>query len=193
MEEPRKIGLFGGTFDPVHHGHVFLAALARDALGLDEVRFIPCHQSPHKGGSLPTPGADRLEMLRLATAELPWAVVDDRELSRGGASFSYQTAGGIAAEHEGARLFWLLGGDQWRALPRWRRPEELSGLVEFIVLARGDDAPDARPGYRMHIVDGAHPASATAIREAVKSGTATPPWLHPDVAAWIARRGLYRG
>ncbi|RYD35901.1 MAG: nicotinic acid mononucleotide adenylyltransferase, partial [Verrucomicrobiaceae bacterium] len=79
MNVPRKIGLFGGTFDPVHLGHVHLADLARETLGLDEVRFIPCRISPHKTGTHPAGPADRLEMLELATAGLPWAVVDDIE------------------------------------------------------------------------------------------------------------------
>ena len=190
MSEPRKIALFGGTFDPVHLGHVYLAGLAQQALGLDEVRFVPCRISPHKPGQEPTPPEDRLEMLQRATAELPWAVVDDCELWRDEPSYSYATAEAMHVRFPAARLFWILGGDQWTALPQWRQPERLAACVEFIVFSRGDP-PQPREGYVMHALAGTHPAAATAIRAAVALGQTTHPWLAPAVAEWIVRRGLY--
>ena len=121
-----RIALFGGTFDPPHLGHVRLAEAAREAVGLDEVRLLPCRVSPHKTGSEPTAAADRLAMLRLATAGLPWVVVDDCEVGREGPSYSYQTAEALAARFPEAKLFWLMGADQWDALPDWRHPERLA-------------------------------------------------------------------
>ena len=191
MPEPRKIGLFGGTFDPVHLGHIHLATLARDALALDEVRFIPCRISPHKSGTTPTPPEDRAEMLRLALDGIPWAVTDDFEIRQPGPSFSWQTAEAMAAAFPGARLFWIMGGDQWDALPSWRHPDRLARLVEFIVLARGN-SPKPREGYRLHVVDGEMPASATGIREAIANGVLPPDWLAPDVARWITAKRLYQ-
>lgn len=190
MTTPRKIGLFGGTFDPVHLGHLHLAGLARDALALDQVRFLPCRISPHKSGSQPASGADRCEMLRLATAGLAWAETDDSELHRPEPSYSFQTAEEMAGKFPDARLFWIMGSDQWEALPRWKHPERLAARVEFIVLARGHD-PQPRAGYRLHAVHGSHPASSTAIRECVRSGEPLP-WTPPAVAEWIASRRLYR-
>lgn len=187
----RKIGLFGGTFDPVHLGHIQLAELAKDALGLDEVRFIPCQISPHKSGTPPASGEDRAEMLRLATAELPWAVVDEYELHQPGASYSFATAEAMAEKFPEARLFWIMGGDQWDALPRWTNPERLAARVEFIVYQRGT-APVSREGYRLHLIHGEHPASATAIRGEIAAGHADHPWLHPGVWKWIESRGTYR-
>lgn len=192
MSEARKIALFGGTFDPVHLGHVHLAGLAREALGLDEVRFLPCRISPHKAGLEPTAAADRLEMLERATAALPWALVDDFELRHEGVSFSCETAEAMQARWPAARLFWIMGGDQWAALPQWRDPERLAACVEFIVFSRGDK-PLPHAGCVWHWVPGTHPASATAIREALAQGQRTHPWLAPAVAAWIVRRKLYRG
>ncbi len=189
MQEPRNIGIFGGTFDPVHLGHLRLATMAREALALDEVRFLPCLISPHKPGSAPTSGSDRCEMLRLATAGTDWAVLDDRELKLDGPSYSYQTAETLAVEFPGARLFWIMGSDQWDALPRWRHPERLAACVDFIVLARGEN-PLPRDGFRLHAVTGEHPASATEIRKAISVGT-PPKWLHPAVALFITRRRLY--
>jgi nicotinate-nucleotide adenylyltransferase len=192
MAEPRKIALFGGTFDPVHRGHLHLASLAQTALALDEVRFLPCQVSPHKAGTQPTAAADRLAMLRLATADLPWAVVDDFEIRREGESFSYETAEAMRAAWPAARLFWIMGGDQWRVLPSWRYPERLAACVEFVVLARDGEPPQPRAGLVLHGVPGAHPASATAIREALQQGQTSHPWLVPAVAEWIRERGLYR-
>ena len=192
MSALRKIGLFGGTFDPVHLGHIHLATLAQEALALDEVRFLPCRISPHKTGHAPASGDDRVEMLRLATKEIPWAVIDDFELTQNDPSFSFLTAEAMVEKFPHARLFWIMGGDQWDALPRWKHPERLAALVEFIVLARGD-SPAPRGGYRLHGVQGQHPASATAIRAAISTGDVTPQWLAPGVARWIARNSLYQG
>lgn len=190
MHIPRKIGIFGGTFDPVHLGHIHLATLAKDALELDEVRFLPCRISPHKTGTSPASGEDRCEMLRLATANLPWAVVDNYELKHDGPSYSYQTAETMAEKFPGSRLFWIMGGDQWDALPRWSHPERLAAVMEFAVLARGV-TPQPRKGYRLHIIQGDHPASATEIREAF-SNDMTHPWLHAEVAEWMHGKKLYR-
>jgi len=191
MSAPRKIALFGGTFDPVHLGHLHLAGLARDALDLDQVRFLPCRISPHKPGSRPADGDDRCAMLRLATADLPWAVVDDFELEQPGPGYSFQTAEAMAQRFPGARLFWIMGGDQWDALPTWKHPQRLAEQVEFIVLARGE-MPQPREGYRLHAIRGLHPASATEIRAAISHGQPAPPWLPSQVAQWITENGLYR-
>lgn len=189
LPEPRKIGIFGGTFDPVHLGHIHLAGLARKALGLDELHFIPCRISPHKPGSKVTSGEDRCAMLRLATADLPWASVDELEIHQAGPSFSYLTAETLAARFPGAHLFWIMGSDQWDALPDWRNPKRMAELVEFIVLARGS-TPEPRDGFRLHVVHGEHPASASAIREGISRGE-TLDWLDPAVAKWIRSHGLY--
>ena len=192
MAEVRKVALFGGTFDPVHAGHLWMAATAREALGLDEIRFLPCRLSPHKTGRPPTASADRLEMLRLAVADLPWAVVDDFELLGGEVSYSYQTAEHFHRLQPGTGWFWLMGGDQWRALPRWGHPDRLAACVEFIVVARDGEPVETRAGFRLHRVSGEHPASASAIREALGTGASSHTWLPPNVAAYIAGRGLYQ-
>lgn len=191
MPKTRRIALFGGTFDPVHRAHVELTDLARQALELDEVRFLPCYLSPHKRDLMPASASDRLAMLRLATDELPWAVVDDFEIRREGPSFSYQTAEAMAARFPNARLFWIMGCDQWDALSRWEQPQRVAACVEFIVFARGA-YPMPREGYVLHVVQGEHPASATAIRESVGCRDAPHPWLAPLVAEWIEMHQLYR-
>lgn len=186
----QRIGCFGGTFDPVHLGHIHLASLAQASLQLDEVRFLPCEISPHKSTTPPTSGTARCEMLRLATADLPWAVVDDYELRHSGPSYSYLTAEAIAAQFPTAELFWILGGDQWAALPKWQHPERLAAQVQFIVLARGEEI-SPREGFRLHTIQGQHPASATAIRTAISHGETPQKWLTPSVAQWISQHGIY--
>jgi nicotinate-nucleotide adenylyltransferase len=192
MSAPKRIALFGGTFDPVHLGHVHLARAAREAAELDEVRFLPCRISPHKLGQVSAPSEDRLAMLRLATESLSWAVVDDFELHAPEPSYSYLTAQALTRRNPEAEWFWIMGTDQWEALPRWKHPERLATCVTFLVLTRGE-SPVPRDGFRMREVPGAgHPASATAIRASLASGEPMPPWLDPAVADYIARHGLYR-
>jgi nicotinate-nucleotide adenylyltransferase len=192
MAAPRKIALFGGTFDPVHLGHIHLATRAKVGLDLDQVRFLPCQISPHKAGSQPASGQDRCTMLRLATAPLPWAAVDDFELHQPCPSYSFQTAEAMAMRFPTARLFWIMGGDQWDALPSWKNPERLAACVEFIVLTRGGSLKP-HPGFRLHAMpDEGHPASATRIREWIKNGESAGPWLDASVADWIHQRRLYQ-
>lgn len=189
-EEIRRVALFGGTFDPVHLGHLHLASLAREAGDLDEVRFLPCRISPHKLGRATAAGEDRLEMLRLATQDIPWMTVDDYELHGPEPSYSYATAEAMAAREPGVEWFWLMGGDQWEALPRWKNPERLAELATFLVLARGQPLT-ARPGYRMQIVPGDHPASSTEIRALLAKAGGGHKWLPAPVAAYIRENGLY--
>lgn len=167
-----------------------MAEAALKSLGLDQVRFIPCRISPHKQGSAPASAEDRLAMLRLAMADVRWAVIDDLELRRDGPSFSYETAEAMRAQFPDAKLYWIMGGDQWEALPRWKHPERLARCVEFIVVSRGGNIP-SRDHFTMHPITTEHPASATEIRRALAGGDAKDGWLHPDVAAYIRTRRLY--
>jgi len=190
MSKPRRIALFGGTFDPIHLGHLEIARRAKELLDLDEVRFLPCHTSPHKRGVASAPAADRLEMVRVAIQGLPWAVVDDFDLSRPPPSYSYETAEEMTRRFPESRLFWIMGADQWRALPQWKKPERLAELVEFIVFAR-DGQPEPHADWTMHFLTGTHPASATAIRQALADGLKGLPWLAPEVEHLIRLRRLY--
>ena len=185
----KNVCLFGGTFDPIHLGHTHIAAEAVKQLNLDRVIFLPCQQSPHKPDQQHAAGNHRLAMCRLATAEFDWAEVDDYDLTAPPPSYSWRTAEAMKARFPNARLYWLMGTDQWESLPRWDRPEKLTSLVELIVFTRGE-APVPRESIRMHAIQGNHPASATAIRQAPMSEESSR-WLHPDVAAYILSHHLY--
>ncbi len=177
----KRIGIFGGSFDPVHDGHIHLATLAKEAARLDEVWFLPCQISPHKTDRPPSSGASRAEWLRTALAGIQWAKTDLTELETDAPSFSYLTMEKLVSRHPGNEWFWIMGGDQWTALPSWRHPEILARLVEFIVLARNGSEVLPRDGYRMIPVLGEHPASATAIRAALGKGETEIHHLDPAV------------
>jgi nicotinate-nucleotide adenylyltransferase len=193
MSERKRIALFGGTFDPVHLGHVHMARLAKEAADLDEVRFMPCRISPHKIGHATAPAEDRVEMLRLVTKDLLWATVEEYEITGPEPSYSYLTAEALSAKEPGVEWFWLMGGDQWEALNRWKHPERLAAVVTFLVLARGGERPQLREGFHMQVIPGDHPASATAIRESCQSGAIRQEWLSPSVSDYLRRKHLYCG
>ena len=133
-----KLGLYGGTFDPVHFGHLLLAERCREALELDEVRFIPAGDPPHKDRADLTPGAARAEMLEFATAGEPRLTVDRRELKRTGPSYTFETLGELHREHPGAELYFLMGADSLADLPKWREPERIAELATIVAVNRGD-------------------------------------------------------
>ncbi len=188
--EPSRLCLFGGSFDPVHLGHIAIARAAVDALALDQVRFLPCRISPHKRCHTPSDPAHRYAMLELATADLPWAVIDRFDLDAPEPSYSWRTALAMRDRFPNARLFWLVGGDQWHDLPRWARPEILASTLEFIVVARGAEI-EPRSGWSFHVLPAAHPASASGIR-ANAAQKLRSDWLHPAVARYIQKHRLFQ-
>lgn len=176
-----KIGIFGGSFDPIHEGHIHLANLAREAAELDEVWFLPCYISPHKNGKPPTPGDIRVKWLEMALVGIPWAKIESFELRDQSPSYSWHTMQILADEHPNNEWFWIMGGDQWAALPTWSKPEILAEHASFIVLARDGASLSERRGYRLHAVQGEHAASSTEIRRALAAGEKGIPFLHPAV------------
>lgn len=187
-----RIGLFGGSFDPPHCGHLAIAQAAVEHCGLSKVVFVPCRQSPLKGKSPGASGAARLAMLRLATQGHPCAEVSDWELSRPGPSYSWQTAEHFAAEFPDAGLFWIMGADQWGDLERWARPEFLRDHLTFIVFAREGVQPQPRPGWRAVFLPGEYAGSSTEVRRLLAAGEPAGHLLPPEVGAFAIRERLYR-
>lgn len=194
---PAAIGILGGTFDPPHAGHVAAAVAAHRQLGLDEVRIIPAGQAPLRAGAPIASAADRVAMCRLAFAEHPWAVVDERETRRAGTSWSVDTARELAKEFPAALRVWILGADQLARLDRWKEVAELCGLVEFAVLSRDgiSTMPPASvaPVIRLTVLKApAVQVSSTALREALRRGDSPRNGLPLGVARHIEERSLYQ-
>jgi nicotinate-nucleotide adenylyltransferase len=189
----KKIGRFGGSFDPVHLGHLLVAQAAREELGLDRLFFIPAAQSPFKPDSRPTSGADRLRLLRLALAGKAWCEVDDQELRRGGVSYTIDTVQDYAQRFGGARIFYLVGADHVAKLAAWREAEELARLAEFVVVPRPGEAALKFPKpFRGHILKGFPLAvSSSQIRSRVRAGQPVDHLMPPAVVEAIRAAGLY--
>ncbi len=135
-----RVGVFGGSFDPVHFGHLFLAEYCREACELDEVLFIPAGQPPHKSGQRLTPPEHRLEMLRLAIANNPGFSISDVEIKRDGPSYTVDTLAELKEQRPDANLFLLMGADMLADFPTWREPTRICELASLAVVARADQA-----------------------------------------------------
>lgn len=141
---PERIGLFGGSFDPVHHGHLLLAQDALEQLRLDRLFFIPAAINPHKLDAAPqAPPRLRLEMLREATRAQPLFSVDTLELEREGPSFTIDTVDAFHSRFAGAQIFLLLGEDNLPKLHSWHQFERLRQLVSFVSFGRGAHSSEA--------------------------------------------------
>jgi nicotinate-nucleotide adenylyltransferase len=195
-----RLGVLGGTFDPVHVGHLILSEAARQELTLDGVIFVPAGQPWRKSGREITAGADRLQMLRLATAGNPAFEVSSLEIDRPGPSYTEVTLAALQGENPGKELFFILGRDALTDFPHWHDPQRIAELATLAVAERTDAAVASEPEVslpgvhvrlchlRMPRVD----INATAIRENVRDGRSIR-YLVPDaVAAYIEERGLYR-
>lgn len=185
-----KLCIFGGSFDPVHEGHVRVAAHARDYCGLDRVLFMPCSLSPLKEQAPAVTDDQRCRMIELALRGLDWAVLDRTDLTLPPPSWSWRVAECAAERYPGAELFWLMGKDQWDSLEQWDRWEHLAGLVTFIVYHRGGE-PLPREGVRAVFIEGDEPSSSTRVRHDLRAGVCPVPHLNPEVEALIRREGLY--
>lgn len=189
----QRIGLFGGTFDPVHLGHLLVARAACEELGLERLFFIPAAQSPFKPGVEPAPAAWRLRLLRLALAGEPRYEVDEQEVRRGGISYTIETVRDYAARFPEAELFYLIGGDHLATLPQWREADALARLVQFVVIPRpGQTIGPPPPPFRVRALSGFPLAlSASQVRARARAGLPLEPLVPAAVAEAIRNNGLY--
>jgi nicotinate-nucleotide adenylyltransferase len=190
-----KVGVFGGTFDPPHVGHLLLASDARDALGLDRLIFVPALTQPFKAGSPPTASAsDRLEMLRLAVADDAHYVVDDTEITRKGLSYTVDTLELLTTRFPGAQLFLLLGEDNMGSFDKWKNPDRIRQLATLALMERGDKSKRASTkDFEGAVVISPRriDVSSTEIRERLRAGKSIKGFVSEGVERFIDERGLY--
>jgi nicotinate-nucleotide adenylyltransferase len=201
MSCPPRVGVFGGTFDPVHVGHLIVANDLRHALRLDRLLYVPAGRPPHKTGQLVTDDADRLAMLRLALADDPAAEISTADLDRVGPSYTADLLAILAAELAPARLVFLMGEDSLRDLPNWSRPGEIATLAELAVAARpGVDfdlesvyarVPEAR-GRIAFAPTALIDVASSDVRRRVAEGRPIRHLVPRAVEEYIRARGLYR-
>ena len=188
-----KLGLFGGSFDPVHLGHLLVAQAAMEELGLERLFFIPAAQSPFKPQSKPAPAPERLRLLRLALAGYSRYTIDEREIRRGGISYTIDTVRDYARRFPQAGLFCLVGADNAAKLNEWRDASELAKLAEFVAVPRpGGTAAKFPPPFRWRTLKG-FPlgVSSSEIRARVKAGLPIDQFVPPPVAEAIRTAKLY--
>lgn len=184
----RKIGLFGGSFDPVHHGHLILARTALEQLELERVIFLPAGISPHKLHCPPAPAEIRCEMLAAAISGEPDFSWDDCEIKREGPSFAVDTVRLIREQNPGAKIFYFIGDDNLAALHTWKEISALRELMQFVVLSRKIEEVD----YGFPVISRCIDISSTDIRNRIARGLSIR-YLVPDaVCQIITRYQLYR-
>lgn len=201
MTETRRVGIYGGTFDPIHIGHLAIAEEARAELDLSQVIFVPAARQPLKGAAQGAPPADRLAMARLACADNPAFIVDDLELERPPPSYTVDTLEALRERCGAAvELWFILGADAARELPRWRRIERVAELACLALVGR--------PGYSLHLptleadlpalrgrvrsIDGPMlDISSTELRRRLAAGRPVRYQLPEPVRVYIQQQGLY--
>ena len=200
---PRRIGILGGTFDPPHVGHLWLATLAADSIGLDRVLFMPAAQPPHKTAEGMTSPTDRLLMTRLAIAGNDAFELTLIEMQRPGPSYTIDSVEELRRLYgDEAELFLLMAADSLAQIDTWRSPDELLARIEWVVGPRPGATPPDRPNLedrfgerasRIHVLDGPSlDVSSTQIRERVAVGETIRYLVPRGVEDLIVDRGLYR-
>ena len=190
MPHGEKVAIFGGSFDPVHLGHLTMVERCREKFGLDRVLFMPCNQSPFKKSTHANAG-QRFRMLEIALKDLEWAdwaEISEYEITRPGPSFSWQTAEYFSERMPDSELFWIVGTDQWDMIDRWAKPERLRELLSFIVVTRNGSKVVKRENWRYESMEFEHPASSTKIRSDSEKHSE---WLTEGVQVYCREQGLY--
>jgi len=208
----RRLGVIGGTFDPVHFGHLGIAEEARGQFALETVVFVPAASPPHKGGKTFASAEDRLEMVKLAISGNPHFIASDIEMRRGGPSYTIDTLDEISGMDAEARIYFIVGADSLAELYQWHRAKELVARFDFIIVGRPGDEGPARANSSRATLEGLagsfgreaaeklwkgflqekpYNISATEIRARVAAGKSIRYLVPHEVERYIVKRGLY--
>ncbi len=192
---PPSSGVFGGTFDPPHIGHLLVASHVRESLGLERIILVPSATSPHKRDRVLTDPEHRLSMVRLAVAGVPHMEVSDLEVKRGGVSYTVETLQILQHEHRGVELTLIIGMDNLADFGTWRDPEEILRIARVVVMTRpGYKAPERNTPYAGQMQLCAVPEIGIAsrdIRRRVCEGRSIHWMVTPEVEHYIHEHALY--
>jgi nicotinate-nucleotide adenylyltransferase len=202
VTRPGPIGVLGGTFDPVHWGHLAIGESAREALGLSRVLFVPAARPPHKLSRDVSRSEHRLAMLEAAVADNPAFAVSRVEVDRRGPSYTVDTLADLSREHRAAQLWFILSAEALAGLADWHEPDRMFELACLAIVPRAG-RPTIEPAWleaafpgraeRVRWIDGpAIDVSASDIRARARSGRSIRYLVPPAVEAYIAHHGLYR-
>ncbi len=197
-----RIGIFGGSFDPVHSEHISLAKAAVEELGLDKLLIMPAYAPPHKKGKRLSSSEARLALCRLAFQGLAQVEVNDYEIAREGVSYTYQTCEWFASLYPSAELFWLVGTDMLRDFPTWKYPERILSCATLTVCGRNEkEGWEEKEQEKFFALFGrkfrylqyeGKDVSSTKLRVLAGAGMDLTEFTTPSVAAYIREKGLYR-
>lgn len=199
----KKVGVLGGTFNPIHNGHLRLAFLMKERLGLEKVLLIPSLIPPHKDAPSGADTADRLEMLKGVLSEQPFLEIEEFELGRKEKSYSYYTLKYLREKDPQAEYYFLTGSDMFLSLDRWFRSEDIMKMAIFCGVARNEDdlvllkekqKEYKKNGFETVVLEAeAYEISSTEIRELIAQGKDASDYLPKSVLKVIKEKGLYGG
>ena len=191
MSEFTKIAILGGSFDPVHKGHIQIAKQAKSDLDLDKVILLPCHRSPHKDNNTIANERQRVEMLSLASSQHDWIEISEWELNQENPSYSLLAASHFKETYPEAILYWIIGNDQWKKITTWYNIAELAEIITFIVFTRDQECPLDNPEIKSHIINYNFDASSTEIRQILSDRQDSIKTIDSDVYEYIKDNRLY--
>lgn len=189
-----RVGIYGGSFDPIHLAHLQVAEAVSERLRLDRLFFVPAARSPFKESQLNAPASLRLQWIRMALVSHPSWEVDTCELERGGLSYTIETVRQYVRKFPESKLFYIIGMDNAAALPQWREAEELARSVEFAVVTRPGDSYSLPPKpFSCQVVNNVYSSiSSRLIRERILAGQSVSEMMPAAVAESVLASGTYR-
>lgn len=198
-----KIGILGGTFNPIHNGHIMLAQYCKQEIGLDKIIFIPTYTPPHKTNKYLVNENHRLEMCRLAVKELEGFEVSDVEIMRKGKSYTYQTLTFLKEVYPDDELYFIMGADMFLSLHTWKNPEIIFNLAKIIAIPRDENSINDLQNYYSSVIksmgadaiilpNSVKQISSTQIRENINNKAMLISLLDENVLKYIEKNNLYR-
>ena len=198
----KQLGIMGGTFDPIHNGHIQMAQKCMEKFALDEVIFLPAGEPPHKRNYAVTDKYKRLEMTRLAVKEIPGFSVSDIEIERGGYTYTIDSLRELGQIYKNARFFYIIGADTLGELYTWRNIEEVARLTKFLVVGRSNIPSEAlhnaaarvREDFGGQLLDAQFNGpelSSTFIRDLDRKGAPLEGYVPLNVARYIKENNIY--